>query len=942
MARKKITQVTSKDIEGIINNSVQSAKNRLVGNAAEQKKMFVRPIANTDGTPNVTKLVQRLAEETEAALQEMENEVEDLQDSLAPPPPAESIPLSGVYLAYDRDSETLEVLGEKGIGDAEVRSIVVEETSEKFSTVETAVGALHDEKQDKIAFADGYNAATNKAATEATVAKEVAKVVGGADAGYDTLKEIADWIVAHPNSVAEINAKIAENTAKISVNARDIALNTAKSDRNTSDIAAQGQRINNVQTIANELANSKQNKLAFAGTYNAETNKVATEQTVADEIAKVVGGADASFDTLKEIADWIVNNPDSVSAINAKLSEHAQSIALNAEAIAENSEAIERSAEKIRQNNVNMIQNANAIAAQAEQLAIAKADIRELANTKQGKLEFADEYDPAKNKVATERTIARAVSQVVADAPEEFDTLKEIAAWITANPGSVATLNALIQENAQGISLNRYLITENTRTVTAQGERISKTEVNVADLVEMQKRLVASVDEKVGKTTSAKRLYGTDETGRQITYPIESVGTTVLVDGENVETFNADSKVDKVEAPNQLYGTDENGNPTLYSTDSVGTQVLVDGQKVKEFNADSKQNVVAFDGEYNAETNKAATVQTVTNKIAEVVANAPEDLNTLEEIAAWIAEHPESVAEINARIAKISSRVESVEKELPNFIEKEKVGRGLEYDDVLQVVTSIGALTARTGFPVTGDTMDDAWKEVATNNQATWTAEDWEKFYAFIGAVKDYHKNRNGLARFNDGKLDVTDGLVNSSSANVINGRVLYKQLEAAKTEAAEKAVKQAVEQTDATMRQLDARLSAQMAANIQATAKFNSYTDYGGLGGQVHHELVPGGFYMIFSGSSDLNLVDAQQGRALIDKARHMIFMTVPYSAEAKEFVAIGMYAYDGSFSITNPKIPMEFFQIALHEHSYVTAGTDSMETVAWSVAQHVGGINE
>ena len=59
---------------------------------------------------------------------------------------------------------------------------------------------------------------------------------------------------------------------------------------------------------------------------------------------------------------------------------------------------------------------------------------------------------------------------------------------------------------------------------------------------------------------------------------------------------------------------------------------------------------IVFDGEYNEQTNKAATVQTVTNKIAEVIANAPEAYDTLEEIARWISEHPGSIAELNAKI----------------------------------------------------------------------------------------------------------------------------------------------------------------------------------------------------------------------------------------------------------------------------------------------------
>ena len=899
MSRKKITPITEKDINAIINNSVQGVGNRLVGSAAEQKKLFVRPIANTDGTPNVASLVKRLAAETEEAIREVENEVEDLQDSLTPPPPADSIPLSGVYLNYDRETETIEVLGSEGVGDTEVREIVEDETSEKFSAVESAVSELDEGKQDKLVFADGYNAEINKVATEATVAKEVAKVVGGAGESFDTLKEIADWITAHPNSVAEINAKIAENSAKINIDGIKIAQNESKIDRNAADIASQGQRVSNIQSQVNSLASSKQEKIEIADEYNATTNKVATEKTVANEIAKVVGGADASFDTLKEIADWIKSNPDSVAAINALLAEHGTAISQNANLIAENANAIAETAEVVQAVDAKATNNANAVSSVTTRMGIAEADIAALRDNKQNALAFADEYNAYDNKVATERTVSKEVAKIVADAPNDFDTLKEIAAWITNHPNDIAMINSLIAENKQSISNNARLIGDNARAISANATKSYANEIAIQDAKELIRR--------------------TQET--------------------------AEAKLDKTTSPNKLYGTDEYGNPAFYPTDSVGTQVLVDGQKVKEFNADSKQDVIEFDGGYDKDTNKAATVRTVSDKIAEVIAGAPNDYDTLEEIARWIQDHPNSVAEINARIAVNTESITSLETGLKDRVKYSDIGMGFGVSDngYIYLDSNFPPVQYREGYAVTGKIMDDAWKEVATNNKAKWEAADWEKFYAFIGAVKDYHTNRNGIARFNDGKLDVTDGLVNSSSPHAVNGRVLYKHLGTAKSEAIASAnnytdaqVEEAAEQAESARNILAGKLTGQ----IYNSAKYNSYKSYSGPGGTINHELVPGGFYMIFSGKSDLKLVDSEDG-SVIQGARHMIFMTVPYSATAKQFVAIGMYVYDGSFSITNPKIPMEFFQLALNENSYVTTG-DSAEIGKWTVAQHVGGINE
>jgi hypothetical protein len=549
MARKKITQVTAKEIEDIINNSVQSAKNRLVGNAAEQKKMFVRPIANTDGSPNVAKLVQRLASETEEAMQQLENNVEDLEDSLVAPPPADSIPLSGVFLTYDRDTETLEIVGEQGVDEEDVSEIVGTETNERFTELDNSITALSNSKQDKIEIADNYDSTTNKVATEATISKEVAKVIGGAGESFDTLKEIADWIIAHPNSVAGINAKIAENTAKINANTRDIALNTSKVDRNTSDIAAQAQRITSVQSSVNALSTSKQDKLSIADGYSSE-NPVATVRTVSDKIAEVVGGADASFDTLKEIADWINNNPESVAAINAMLSEHAEAIAGNAKGIYQHSLEIEELEETIEQVDNKATQNSNGVQDNARRIGIAEADIAVLRDTKQNVLMFADEYNEG-SKVATERTVEREVAKIVADAPDNLNTLKEIAAWIAEHPNDIAQLNALIYENREGIRLNSIAIDNNRNKLSEQAEQIYANEVGLRDLTEYHSRLASKVEDKadkntvVNKTDTPNQLYGTDENGNQVSYPTDSVGTQVYVDGQKVQKFNADEKFDK-------------------------------------------------------------------------------------------------------------------------------------------------------------------------------------------------------------------------------------------------------------------------------------------------------------------------------------------------------------------------------------------------------------
>lgn len=59
----------------------------------------------------------------------------------------------------------------------------------------------------QLAIAD-LEASTSKAAIQALIAAEIAKVVANADTSYDTLKEIADWITSHEGSAASMNTQL--------------------------------------------------------------------------------------------------------------------------------------------------------------------------------------------------------------------------------------------------------------------------------------------------------------------------------------------------------------------------------------------------------------------------------------------------------------------------------------------------------------------------------------------------------------------------------------------------------------------------------------------------------------------------------------------------------------------------------------------------------------
>lgn len=85
---------------------------------------------------------------------------------------------------------------------------------------------------------------------------------------------------------------------------------------------------------------------------------------------------------------------------------------------------------------------------------------KNLADTKQDNLTFDGIYSKDTNPVATVETVIRKVAEIVANAPEDFNTLKELSDWLNTHSGDAAEMNSAIHENAEAIKQNADDITE--------------------------------------------------------------------------------------------------------------------------------------------------------------------------------------------------------------------------------------------------------------------------------------------------------------------------------------------------------------------------------------------------------------------------------------------------------------------------------------------------
>lgn len=278
------------------------------------------------------------------------------------------------------------------------------------------------------------------------------------------------------------------------------------------------------------------------------TGEGSVSKAVADGIASVVAGAPESFDTLKEIADYIASDTTSAAKMVADIEANANAIAAEKERSIKEDETLRLLIDAVN-NNVNdkadkltETLNAEVIRSTGKDTEIetkldaeierAKSSEMEITNNVSNFMGLVDtdvnklhgiieaekeramaEESSIKESVASEteramaaenansdaiavltgtgegsvsKTVSDEIAKVVADAPEAFDTLKEIADYIASDTTHAAKMVADIEANAKAIAdeksraeakegeLQSLIIRETSRALGAEAEKLDK------------------------------------------------------------------------------------------------------------------------------------------------------------------------------------------------------------------------------------------------------------------------------------------------------------------------------------------------------------------------------------------------------------------------------------------------------------------------------------
>ena len=186
------------------------------------------------------------------------------------------------------------------------------------------------------------------------------------------------------------------------------------------------------------------------------------------------------------------------------------------------------------------------------------------------------------------------------------------------------------------------------------------------------------------KTYSDKEFY----TKKKVDELLSKVEGNVEVDAELSETSENPVQNKVINAKFKEYYNSEEVNELI---DGIGTPEDV-------YTKTETDNLVNVKANANDVYTKEETINAIIEKVAELVAGAPEDFDTLKELSDWLIEHEDSAATMNSAIQKnatdIATANENIEKKLDK---KATCKNGADYNSFVK--TGFFEVLGKTSTP---------------------------------------------------------------------------------------------------------------------------------------------------------------------------------------------------------------------------------------------------
>ena len=460
-------------------------------------------------------------------------------------------------------------------------------------------------------------------------AEEVAKVVAGADADYDTLKEIADYIASDKTGAAQMQTDIS----------------TIKSDLNTDGTGLKAR-----MTAAEGEIDALQESVAGIHTHD---NKAVLDSITAEKVAAwdVAESNAKTFTTTKIGLTAEDGGEGAVEAPTVKAYVDGKATALNS--------AI--NAQKDRIDNLGNLAAKNEVAESDLAAALAtkingKADsANTLAGYGIGNAYTKTEVDDA---ITAAKEVAAADATTKANAAEQ--NAKGYADGLAGNYDAKGAADA-VQKNVDKVSSDVATLQGQVDTLNGDATKAGSVSKKIADAIDGlalgDTYAPKTHNHTIAQVTGLQDALDEKAVATQVATDITAAKTSVLGEADYAHTVKdayelASGKTSMTEVEAKGYAVKTEVDTSIKAVDDKITAANTAATELAGRVSANETAITTLNG-----TGEGSVTRTVADKIAEVVAGANEDFDTLKEIADWIMSDTTGAAKMQSDITSLKTLV---------------------------------------------------------------------------------------------------------------------------------------------------------------------------------------------------------------------------------------------------------------------------------------------